>query len=94
MTSVEGHFHFICNKIVKSATGALYVLVGPILYAATVSQGTTVNHTNYTFHNSLQLCMYLQEMQRFLIADQNYPQLGDVQKSLHMLFLMNNLTIL
>jgi len=53
MTSVKGHFHSICDKIVKSATGALYVLVGPILYAAGLSQGKTVNHTNYTFHNSL-----------------------------------------
>jgi len=63
MTSVKGHFHSICDNIVKSATGALYALVGPILYTAGVSQGTTVNHTNYTFHSSLQLCMYLHEMQ-------------------------------
>ena len=63
MTSVKGHFHFMCDKIVKSATHALYVLVGPILFAAATSQGTTVNHTNYTFHNSLQLCMYFHEMQ-------------------------------
>jgi hypothetical protein len=78
MMYVKGHFHFICDKIVKFATGALYVLPGPFLYAAAISQGTTVNHTNYTFHNSLQLCMYLHEMQWFLIADQNCPQLGEV----------------
>jgi len=28
MTSVKEHFHSICDKIVKSATGALYILVG------------------------------------------------------------------
>jgi hypothetical protein len=63
---------------VKSATGALYVLVGPILYAAAISQGTTVNHTNYNFHNTLQLRMYLHKMQQFLTADQNCPQLEEV----------------
>jgi hypothetical protein len=79
MTSVKGHFHFIYDKVVKSATGALYVLVWCILYAAaTIFQGTTVYHTNYTFHNSLQIFKYLHEMPCFLIAYRRCANFGEL----------------
>ena len=56
------------DKTTNFGTGALYVLVGPMLHEAAITQlrimiVTALNKTNRTFHNSLQLRLYLCQIQ-------------------------------